>query len=631
MEETWFSNMAYFYGKPFFVPENGVIRPPRDTRFTRNKYQANLILPKVMRSIAKLQGLNATMMPLPMSDDRRDVQAARLARSAFEHAQRITDFKQKQRRAMMWAAVCGFGILRPGWDPDIGHPSRIYLNENDDSPNIEALFNEELRLYLEQKGRFREVRPGDLSLEVIEPFQFWWDTNSRGGGIKDCLWCGTEVYKPVDLLRSQWGADIQPSNEKFPGVEQFREILAFISGDGASSPLSMRAPRKDLACEIEIYEVPLAHNGWKGRHVVMVGNKIVKDGPNVYGKLPYIKYDWFPVEGRFGGLSLVEQLRGPQRARNEARTHMMRFMRNAGYGLTLVPKGNGIKPIQMANVPGLIVEYDPANGTPAFSPPPQLGQHVPMNAAEAEAEMDKISAQADPTNSKLPGQLRSGVAVSAVQADNNAILTPTSEAMLEATADLGTTFLELMGRFYDAPRIMQVQGPNGEIDVKRFTGAELRGHYRIQVVAQPDLLDSVEARHARLFEAAQLGILNPQDPDDKSVLIRGLAFNTKSEWIDYRLQQELAETREIDRVISDPTYEAAVLPWNDPIIRSRVLERFLNSLEFENLDQSAQQRLVQRWTQFKQELALRAQQQMDMMAATKGAPGETGEASQPRR
>lgn len=630
MEENWFSNMAYLYGKPFFVPENGTIRPPKDPRFTRNKYQANLILPKVFRSLAKLQGLNATLMPLPMTDDRRDVQAAKLARLAFEHAQIVTKFKKKKRRAMMWAAVCGSGFLRPGWNPDIGSPSRIYLNENEDTPNIEALFNEELRLYLEQKGRFREVRPGDLELEVIEPFQMWWDRNARGGGFADCTWAGTQVYKPIELIKSQWGVDVPPDNSSFAGVEQYRDILAFLTAESGTSLTGVR-PRDNVACEVEVFEVPLATNGWKGRHVVMVGDQVVKDGPNEYGRIPYVKYDWFPVEGRFLGLSLVEQLRGPQKARNEARTHMMRFMRNAGYGMTLIPKGNGVKPIQVANMPGLLMEYDPANGTPAFSPPPQLGQHVPLNAAAAEAEMNEISAQADPTSNGLPGQLRSGVAVAALQSDNNAILTPTSEAMLDSDAELGTTMLELMGRFYDTPRMIQVQGPNGELDVRRFVGTELRGHYRIQVIAQPDIMDSTEARHARLLEAAQLQILNPADPDDKAVLMRGLAFNTKNEWADYRLQQEMAEQREIDRIIDDPQYEAAVLPWNDPTIRARVLERFLNTLEFQNLDQPTQMRLVQRWQQFSEAVALRQQQQMDMMQASRGTPGQTGQASQPRR
>lgn len=631
MEETWFSNMAYFYGKPFFVPENGTIRPPKDPRFARQKHYANLILPKVLRSLAKLQSLNATLHPLPMSDDRRDVQAARLGKMAFEHAQGVTKFKVKKRRVMMWAAVCGSGFLRPGWDPDVGDPRRIYLNERDDQPNVEALFNEELRTYLEGKGRYRDVAPGEICLDVVEPFQMWWDPIARGGGFDDCTWAGTDCYKPVDVLRARWGDSVTPVSTAASGVEQYRDILAFLTGEGRATTVLGAKPQQNLAREREIFEIPLQSNNWKGRHVVMVNDTVVLDEANEYGKLPYVKYDWFPAEGRFLGLSLVEQLRPSQKARNEARTHMMRFMRTAGYGLTLVPKGNGIKTVQVANVPGVVIEYDPANGTPSFSPPPQLGQHIPLNAAESEAEMDKISAQADPTNGNMPGQLRSGAGVNAIQADNNAILTPTSEAMLESDAEVGTRMLELMGRFYDTPRMVQIQGPNGELDVRRFVGAELRGNYRIKVVASPDMMDSPEVRRARMLEAANLGVLDVQNPDDKAILMRGLSFNTKDEWADYRLQQELAEQREIDRIIDDQAYEAEVLPWNDPNVRARVLERFLNSLEFERLEQSIQLRLVKRWKEFSEVIALRAQQQMAMMEAVKGSPGETGKASQPRR
>jgi hypothetical protein len=634
LEEEWFANMAYLKGRQWFVPENGMIRPPRDRRVLAKKVSENLILPKVMRAIAQLIGVQAAYVPLPMSDHREDIQAARLAELAFLHAQEVTRFRTNLRRTLVWAAVSGSGFLRISWNQDAGEPRRIYLRRDRDWPDAAALFDPDLRQELERDGRFRDVKPGEVECAVVEPFQFHWDRSARGEGIGGCQYVYTQTAIALDKIEERWGKRVTPDANELRGSEIYRDVLAFIDGDYGIAPLRGARPKEELARVVEYFERPSKRYP-KGLHAVIAGGEVLAGGDNPYvatgSPLPFVKFDWFPPEGSFMGVPIVGQLRGPQRARNEARQQTQEFMRRTGFAPVLLPRGSSVTPKQIAAFQGIVFEYDSAGPPPTFGSPPQMPQYLFEMPNVAESAMDKISAQASPTNNRLPGQLRSGVGIQAVQADNNLILTPTSESMLESIAEVGRQCLQLMGVYYDAPRLMAVSGRNGEIEIRHFVGSDLRGHYNLRVVARPGMLDSVESRREALFEAAQLGILDPRDPEQRMILIRGLAFHTKDEHWQALVQQEQAEWREIDRIVSNENYMPAPRPWNDAGVRARVLERFLNSAEFERVPPSAQERLVARWDAFKTMLAGQMELQMAMMEASKGAQGQKGRASQPAR
>lgn len=631
LEEQWFGNMAYLYDRPHFVPEQGIIRPPKDPKYVRTKYHANLILPKVMRAIAKLEGVHATLEPLPLSDERDDLRAAKLAGKVFGYLQEQTKFRRKHFRVLSWAAVCGSGFYRVTWNPAAGKKSRTYFQKGTRRPDMRAMFDPTLKAQLDKSGSFQDIPSGDIDLTVAEPFQTWWDPNARGGGVDDCTWMATAIARSPAAIKAQWGVDVSPSTDDMMGTEIYRDVLAFIAGDNYRGIGIPGKERNNLCREIDFYSAPSDENDWQGQHIVVAGGKVLHNDVNPYGWLPFVKIDWFPVEGRFIGLSLVDQLRGPQRARNRAREHVMRFMETSAYAPLILPKNSGIKPVQVAAVHGLILEMDMMGSAPVFGQPAQLPPFVMQNATEAENEMNNIAAQADPTNSKLPGQLRSGVAVQAVQADNNSILTPTSEGMLEGVADLGSKMLELVGTHYEEARVMQIVGPNGDIDVKRVLGSDLRNHYRLRVQAQPGMLDSTESRQARIFEAAQLGILNLADPYEKVLALKGLHFHTADDFANSLLQQETGEWREIDKMLADAAYQSQPMPWMNAYIRSKVLEKFLNSPEFEKLAPLYQKKVATRWQAFAQIIQQQMQAQAALAQQTQGTPGAKGQPSAPRQ
>ncbi len=624
----------YYAGTQWAVWGELGLRPPRSVDPNLRRYKENLILPKVTRAVAKLSQINGQFRVAPKSGDRKDRHAAKIGDLIFSHLRQSTKFEAKRRRALTWAAICGSGFLKVCWDPDKGDALRIYQRSRQDkTPIVTPYYDDDLRRQKDADGEFYDLFEGDIACEVVSPFQLHWDPMAKDEGIEGCRWVAQVSACLIEDIKNRYGVVVEAS-ETDRGSEFYERQIAFMAdGVGANSAIPKSEVGKRVRV-IEYFERPSKSNSMEGRYILVAGDQVIRNERNPYAAtgspLPFIKLDWFPMPGRFTGLSLVDQLRGPQREHNEARAHAISFRATNGHAPTFLAKGAGIKPVQMAGVHGAIYEYNSAYPPPVFGQAPQLPPYIFELANQAQRAMNEISAQADPTNGKLPGQIRAAAGIQMMQADNNAILTPTSESMLEGVADAGTQMLQLAGVYYDTPRVIQVIGKGGEFDVEAFTGADLRGHYQLKIFGQPGSLETAESYQAKVMEMTQLGILNPQDPHDRTLALKALNFGTESEIVNTKMRQVNAAERELERMVEDPMFFPQPQPWQEPSTRIRVLEDYMNSQEFEQLDDYAKQKIAQVWQGYTQIMQQQMQAQMAMMQAQQGGPGQKGQASQPR-
>lgn len=633
-EQQWLTSIGLFIGAPF-VQDGRLIRQPTSIKQQSSTYNANLILPKVMRFCAKLGSVNPTVKVLPNTDRWSDLQAAKAAEMFYEHARYVTRFKEKRARALLTAAIYGSGFLKICWRPDKGASDRIYIDRAG-RPNPMVQFDASLRSQYERAGMFRDVAPGEIDGEVIEPWNFWWDPNARGGGIADCRWVSVVSARDVDEIYNETGVRVEPENNVVRGAEMYREIIAFLAaGQSGVAPMAMRPRVSRTAREIAFFSRP-DRDYPMGRYIRLVNDQVIDDRDNPYtasgSPLPFVKYDCYPVEGRFIGISMVELLRQPQKAYNQSRGHMMNMQRTSGYAPVFLQKGSGVKASQVKGIHAQIFEYAIGSVPPQFGQPPSLPAYIGDNAMISKGEMNEISAQTDPANSKLPGQLRSGSAISAVQADSNLILSPTVEKMMSSDEDAGVMMLQLIGMMYDEPRLVTIMGPSGEIDPRYMKGADMRRNYRLRVIAQPGELESAESRTANMLDALQLGALNPQDPEHQILLLRGLKFHSGDDVVNALLVQTNAEEREIEKIIdSQGQYQDDIFPWFDITQRTKILERRMSSREFDIYPEQTKAALVDRWKRYASLIEERAKKQLEAMALANGAPATPGKASQPSR
>lgn len=634
-DEAWFGDLAYLFGASHITPEHGWLRPPRNLKRRRDSYQANLILPKVMRALGKMYGVQGTFRVAPNSGSREDRHAAAMAEDALDHAKQVTKFQKMRNRALYWAAICGSGFLMPVWNPRGGTKERVILREDEDYPDIRAEFDNAQRQQRIRDGRYEDTYVGELELKLVEPFQFWPDPQARGGGIEECAWAATNMAVPLEEIYDRFGVEVQSDASELRGSEVYREIFAQLASPVQGTEIARRHRTDHLARVIEYFERPSRSNGERGRHIVIAGGKVVTNDENPYvatgSPLPFVKYDWFPPEGRFWGMGLVEQLRGPNRARNQARTHAISFMKRLGYSPTYIPRGSGAKVTNIQQLQGLVVEYNASYGEPRHAPAPVMPEYIARNADIAEAEMDKIAAQSSPGSKGFPGQMRGSMGLKAMQAENDLVLTPTTEGMLNSDTEVGIRQLQMISVFYDRERVMKSATRSRHLDVRHFLGADLRGHTDVTLLSQPGRLDSIETRQSTVMDALEVGGLDMQRPEDKVLFYKTMAFNGSEEFVEAMIQQDEAEGREIQRIIDEPGYARPVEPWNDPDIRAKTLERYMNSPEWDTLADDMKERIVMRWQGFSEMMQARIDNMLKMQAQQNGVPKQPGEASQPRR
>ncbi len=638
LERLWWVNKAYYMGAQIIVMDDGRLRVPRRRGKNREFFQANKILPKVVKAVAKLLSTNTDFVVAPKSGDFEDILAADTALKVWDSIKQQTKSRAKMRRATIDAAVCGSGWLKVTFDPMKGTPDRIYTNP-DGSATLEPEFNPDLRQQFEKEGRFVDDYPGEICVDVPSPFNVYWDPNARSGGVDDCMWMSQIGYVPIEDLIDRYGDLGFQGDENERGAQLYEENIANLAsglqgynnlGTKAKSQIGARAR------VVEFWERPLPRNGMRGRYILLAGNIVVRNEANPYAAsgnpLPFVKVDWFPCEGRFMGLSLVEQLRPSQKAYNRSRSHAIEYQKTYGNAPVFLPKNSSVKALSLTSIPGQVFEYDVSGGAaPHFGQTPRLPDSVILNSDAAASEMDEISGQASPAKNAMPAGVRSGAAIQLVQADNNAMLTPVNHANLEAVEELGTMCLQLAGLHYDRPRVAQIVGDSGDMETLKFMGTDLRGHYQLRLRAEPTPLESREAYKQTLLDAVSARALTPEtNPAHQSLVMRALRFDDDQHLMDVMTRQTVDEERIVMRMLREDMYVPKPQPFHDPEARLPVLEHFMNGAAFEGLDGMTQQKFLLRWQDFKNQLAQRRAAELKAMQAQQGTPGQKGTPSAPK-
>lgn len=639
-ERLWFGNYSFFAGAQFAQPGRRLPAHIRAMQATGRMHQANLILPKVYRAVAKLLQINPAMRVAPKSAHRDDRHAAKVAEKVYKYLTRATQLRDLRLGLYLDAALYGSSFMKITWDTGIGRPYRVWLNP-DGSVNSEAIFDPEVRADLERNGSYKDIPAGDVSCAIASPFQIHWPTDCRGG-IKDCQWLSQVSYITPSQALDRY--DIVPAESEIDSslnnAELYERAMSLSAEVAAGiTPIELAyTPTEDRkrVREIEFWERPSRRNAMHGRRILIVGNTVIHNTKNPYAAtenpIPFEKQDWFPIPGkRFIGLSLVEQLRNPQVAYNMTRIHEIGFQRSSGHANVFLPKNSGVMPLQVAGFNGRILEINMNAGAPVFSPVPQLPPYIGELRTVARGEMDAISAQTEPSNSKLPGQVRSGSGIGLMLQDQNLILTPTVECAMTTAARIGSMMLSLVGAYYTTPRVLAVLGRGNEFDPITLLGSDLRGHTNLQLTGESTPIESSDAYRSRVMDAVELGILDPTDPADKMLITKALEFNTADEIYSTKILQEISEEREISRMVTEASYMPEPKEYHDAEVRMRVLERELNSRDFESYPTVVQQKIELRWRFYVQVYRSMMEAQMKMMQMMNGTPGQSGAPSRPKR
>lgn len=652
LEQQWITCMAFWSGKHRFWFADGRLMPLDDWNQmgvddAETFYKVNLLRARVDTAVSKVLGVDAEFQARPPTGKAQDRQRAELSNRVFDHIREVADFKQVQLISAQWKALCGSSFIKTYWDPLIGEPDRFYLADDATKAVIpEVMLTPPQMIEKEAAGLYEDFAPGDIAMSVCSPFGFFYDSASRDKGIRGCQWVAERHYVDIDRVAERWNIDpkdIQPV-ENSGGLDNYEEAIAFMSSGNGFGLFDYGRPIDKLnkrTLYIELWERPSAHYK-KGRWVIYAGGQILKDLPNPYASdrtgwshLPYIKDDWKPHPGRFWGASLAEDLLSPQWHLNETRSSQISFLRAHGQPAIFVGKNSGIDTDTMTSQVGRIYAVDESS---AFGvkpgPTPQMPAEVMQVAALTEGDLNKMASQSEIDGGRMPGELRSGSAVRAVNEERFAGLSIPAKMTIRTVRDVGRVALAIAKMFYVTPRIMRYMGEDSVWVVEEFQGSDLIND--IVIIGDPDIGDSLIAQREEMANALNMGVFDPNLPrETRTMILKAMRYKTTDEFFKRTMQAERHAEDVIAQIMRDPLKYGEmgypVLPWQDAEAEINAVVAFMYTTEFDVLEPRTKAVITKYWQDLSMLLQAVVAQQQAASQAAGGPPEQKGRASQPKQ
>ncbi|MCP3960154.1 MAG: hypothetical protein GY719_20100, partial [bacterium] len=390
-EEVMLRSMAFYCGKQHFIQNGATLYELPPENENEVMYRANLIMPAIERAVSKVMAASGDMRVAPADGSPRARRKAKLSDKVLEHINLEGGYDDAREMALKWAAIVGSGYVRTTWNPKIGDSQRYY----EDSSGREVLpANADEAIELERQGLFEDLSMGDVEFKDMGPFTVHNDWNSRKG-VKECMWMAEHTLTSIPTIAEHFDLkeDDIPDTAQVPGSAVYDEALAFMTsgtrqviGFGYKPRQQERTGRALLTV---FYHRPTRKYP-KGLYIVRVGEQIILNQDNPYRDaadgLPFTKYDWNKMPGRYLGFGLAEQAMSAQFQYNAARGKMTEFQNVFGQPAIFVEDGSGIDSDNFILQPGAV--YDIKRGRKVTSmDPPQLPPEVAQNAAQARNEI----------------------------------------------------------------------------------------------------------------------------------------------------------------------------------------------------------------------------------------------------
>jgi hypothetical protein len=510
-EPVWYLNLAYYMGEQWLYWNRGRLdRPKLDP--SRVRLVDNRIIGIVRQEVARLTKQRPTWTSVPKSGDDDDVQASLVAEKVAEFLWVKQDMDAKLARALLWSRITCAGFWKIIWDSSKGDKFEIVV-DNSGNPVLDENGGPRKPsdfMSMPPELSRKAVCTGDVHIEVRSPFQIFPDPIAET--LTDAEWLIEESVHSTEYVKVRYGVEVEPDTDIAPGPTESRLFPSFQLGGGTG----YRGVRLR-----EYWAKPSSVHP-NGRRAVWARGKLLTEGDNTYGKLPYIMFTAIPVPGRFWGTSIVEQLRGPQTELNKVKSQITENSNRLGNPALLASRQANI---QYQGVPGERIDFDDTvpNAIPTYLQAPELPGYVIQQQDRLEQSFQEISGQHEVSSGMVPAGVKAASAISLLQEADDTRLGP-AVADMERTVGLGGTMvLELVGRYYTDERMMVLTGPDNALSVTPFRGAMLKGNTTIEVQTGSMFPQSKSQRQAAISDALNLRMQYGGEPVDPQLMRKVIA------------------------------------------------------------------------------------------------------------
>jgi len=329
---------------------------------------------------------------------------------------------------------------------------------------------------------------GDSTFEIIDPRNLNFDPACTAAHYVDrCEYVRTQVIKPTSLLKFTYQDFAEQIQDDAPYDFYVPEKKILDRKGRAIRKVVNRVQNKKGAIgrsivreywiqDRELEGKKLKYKG--GRHIIIAGGVIVKDEANPYWdkKFPIDFLDWHKNPDSAWGDSELKDLKELQIVLNKLIAVVVEngiMMSNAIW----IGDSNALKPDEwkgLDNIPGLKVKIKPGSTLRR-----EVGQPVPTTVFNTitylEQAIDKLSGNVEVVKGQTPGQVKSGIAIEALQQAAMAIVRLKARAIESLLERIGQKFISRIFQFESGDRQMWRLKSDKDFEAFKFMGKVLRG------------------------------------------------------------------------------------------------------------------------------------------------------------
>lgn len=479
------NNLAFVLGHQWIVwdQQNGRYQRANTNRKDPNapvRITANKIGSLVERAIAKLTRSAPLPEARPVSDSEDDISTAKVSTRIMDHEMYRMDWDSFLTAFMFWPATLGWSYTHIYWDPKKGAVAGS----------------------MELDGETQTAYQGDVCIEEVPAWELRVDPNSKRDTLEDARWAVRSTVMTKEAVWERWGK--RPEGGE-PGRSLADDVHALASDSGTPGNT------KDASSTVLVHQFwmrPGSRASAKGMVVTWTGKTLLEGPmpfPYTHGRLPFVQWNLLPGLGTREGRTWVSDLIPLQVDYNDARS------REATIRRMLTPKV--LAPTGSIDTRRLtsrveVIDYAPTGPAPSMMIPDSgwMNQYE-AGMARADGEMGDRAGQQDVSAGKAPSASMPAAAILALQEADDTRLAISAKELAKGIRQTGWHILQLVRQYWTEERVVRTWSEDGDLEVQRFTGAEVAESLDIHVSAESALPKSKAARAQLATEMWSGGIL----------------------------------------------------------------------------------------------------------------------------
>jgi hypothetical protein len=379
---------------------------------------------------------------------------------------------------------------------------------------------------------------GKMFVDVVSLFEMFFDPSipdwTKQPG------CLRQKAVSLDKAKARWKQDIDPNQIKADSMggtgQDYMASLATlgpqVDDSGRQMLLSQRGTNTKVT-ENYYYELP-CEDYPDGLLVVMLGKKpehFVKAGPLPYAydnddgsRTPFLPYVFFPqneVPGSAWPKTVANDIAPKQAQRNNYEAYVMAWAKRMANAVWVVGQGSNVR--NLTGQMGQIIEWNTTLGAHG-KPSREAGQPITPGIVEMmqriDHEMDEIAIVSEVMSGNRPAGISAGIALQILKERGETQFGPMFVKWNHAEAQWARQALAIAKQFWTEERLRKIKGRDGEWEVQKFLGSDLRAGIDVLPEAGVAMPKSTMTDRAEAAELVQMGAINMADPDAQIAMLR---------------------------------------------------------------------------------------------------------------